>query len=73
MSVRLLSQYTLKDIQLDSYKKYELYIKGQYVETIRAKTIEEADTKAHQLHPYMTDDDYEIKPKNYYNWVVNVR
>ena len=40
--------------------RYDLMVNGRYVDTIKANDIEQADTIAHQLHPYMTDDDYEL-------------
>ena len=39
---------------------YDLMVNSRYVDTIKADTIEQADTIAHQLHPYMTDDNYEL-------------
>ena len=72
MSARLLSGRDYGDIQLSGeLLEYHLYIKGYFVETIKAHSIEEADTKAHQLHPHLTDDDYEIKRKRYNYCAVN--
>lgn len=51
------------DLKGDIFVKgnvYDLMVNGEYVDTIRADTIEQADTIAHQLHPYLTDDDYEL-------------